>query len=968
MKKILALVLTLAMMLTMLNVGFVASAAGAEIPAGATAINDAAGLAGMQAGGTYYLAADITIGSPITLNEDANGDPIADDFLEMGEEAEIITIPAGVTLYGNGKTIYMGYYKTNPAPYTNSKGITGPGTYSADWTHGMFKASAGDKITFIDVNFGSEELPIYLDQKIGYPDAWSAIGMFEDEAGANVEFDGVDFYFDRQNGGLNNANLGPIGTNLNGSYTFKNCTKSGFISNGSQFGGWIYKLNNAASTLTMDNCQAYGTVNGSYGGGIIHSMNGGVNITITNYTNYAAQNHSYGSGSGGFWSTMVGNFGGVVDDGELYMENCVNYGRVSLNAPFTIGGTILARTASKVQSIQLINCDNYGKVTRSGDGVASNHGYGALAGHTGANTTYTLTGCDNYADIQGTACFGGLIGLKEGVAPLNLTNCNNHGNLTASTVACQTVGGIVGQWRDGGTFENCVNYGTISSAGASGDVYMAGMAGNIGSNDLAEGTAVFNLENCVNYGTIGATNINHVAGMIAYKYNKTCQINLTGCVNHGQLTGKTNVGGMIAANLDSTVSISNSKNFGAITATTTAGGIVGTSSGATTVSGSANYGILRGNTYTGGIVGAASGTNTISGSANYAALTSGHTVGGIIAHVNASAVIDIDKCLNAGSIGTPGTGDSNEGVGGFIGRVADTNVKITIDDSANTATVTGSRKASSYGAFGDTFGQFIGLYTVNAGYYYYAGNENVGGFWDWSANTAIKPKLTNCYAYGQALISTSSPKSLTGWITKDSSTGEALATNVTSTVAVTAAPNNGIYGINVQIDANSTVNTLGDTPVNTAIANLKTALGIDMMAGTTGEDAFVVATPEIRGYQISNDKTAIRFAAVVSSLNYEDLGFQYTVSVNGDTKIENATKACGEVWTALNATAADGSIKAQTAADMCGKYITAITFRGIPAEGTVVITVKPIANDGTYVGTAYTATITDGVVTSVVAA
>jgi len=909
MKKILALVLTLAMMLTMLNVGFVASAAGAEIPAGATAINDAAGLAGMQAGGTYYLAADITIGSPITLNEDESG-PIADDILEMGEEAEIITIPAGVTLYGNGKTIYMGYYRTNPVPYTNSQSQTGPGTHSADWTHGMFKASAGDKITFIDVNFGSEELPIYLDQKIGYPDAWSAIGMFEDEAGANVEFDGVDFYFDRQQGGLDNANLGPIGTVLNGSYTFKNCTKSGFISNGSQFGGWIYKLNNAASTLTMDNCQAYGTVNGSYGGGIIHSMNGGVNITITNYTNYAAQNHSYGSGSGGFWSTMVGNFGGVVDDGELYMENCVNYGRVSLNAPFTIGGTILARTASKVQSIQLINCDNYGKVTRSGDGVASNHGYGALAGHTGANTTYTLTGCDNYADIQGTACFGGLIGLKEGVAPLNLTNCNNYGDLTASAAACQTVGGIVGQWRDGGTFTNCVNYGTIASAGAAGSVYMAGMAGSVGSNDLAAGTAVFTLENCVNYGSIGGTALNYAAGMIATKYNKTAQINLTRCVNYGQMLTKQYSAGMI----------------------TELGGSVAT------IDACINYGDILGH----------------------------HAVAGMVAQTNGN--VTITNSVNAGRVDSY-DGANSEGVGGFLGRVDNTTRVIEISDSANLGIIESSTKSNAqYGAFGDTVGQFIGAYTVNAGVSGYTANITVGGFPDFTADGAVKPTITDCFAYGEVSIPDGA-KSLTGWITKDS-TGTSLDDGNSengpeysaSTVPATV-PNNGLYGVNVVAVA-TRVETLAAVLPEDVIDVMAELFGLTVMEGTDGEAPFVIATPELRGYQQTTDKTAIRFAAVIRSLNYDTVGFIYSAEINGVETATDVEVVSTEVWSALNANTNDGAIEAVTATQLGGTYITAITFNNVPAEGEVILTITPVADH--YTGTGCVVTIVDGVVTSVV--
>ena len=81
MKKILAIVLTLAMVLSMFTMGFTVSAANttkpADAPADAIAISDAAGLAAMEAGKYYYLVADITVGTPGSLNEEA-GVPIRD--------------------------------------------------------------------------------------------------------------------------------------------------------------------------------------------------------------------------------------------------------------------------------------------------------------------------------------------------------------------------------------------------------------------------------------------------------------------------------------------------------------------------------------------------------------------------------------------------------------------------------------------------------------------------------------------------------------------------------------------------------------------------------------------------------------------------------------------------------------------------------------------------------------------------
>jgi len=164
MKKILALVLTLAMMLTMLNVGFVASAAEESKPAGAIAISDAAGLASMEAGNYYYLTADITLGSPQynTIDEET-GLANPDDIDVPAEEADRITIPAGVTLDGNGYTIYQGFYKVDNGWYdtTNNKF-----THSQAWTHEMFLIQAGATVTIKNISFGSQELPVYLSSAV----------------------------------------------------------------------------------------------------------------------------------------------------------------------------------------------------------------------------------------------------------------------------------------------------------------------------------------------------------------------------------------------------------------------------------------------------------------------------------------------------------------------------------------------------------------------------------------------------------------------------------------------------------------------------------------------------------------------------------------------------------------------------------------------------------------------------------
>ena len=155
--------------------------------------------------------------------------------------------------------------------------------------------------------------------------------------------------------------------------------------------------------------------------------------------------------------------------------------------------------------------------------------------------------------------------------------------------------------------------------------------------------------------------------------------------------------------------------------------------------------------------------------------------------------------------------------------------------------------------------------------------------------------------------------------------------------------------------------------------------GIDMIAGLEGEAPVVKATPAIRAYQMSLDGSAIRVLATVDTANYSEIGFVYSAYVNGEVKAENKVVTSNYVMKAINAnTVVTGQdeetgediistlLETKTAHEIGGEYITAITFRNVPAEGYAIITVAPTA--GEYVGMAYTIIIMDGVVVSCTAA
>ncbi len=945
MKKILAIVLTLAMVLSMFTMGFTVSAANttkpADAPADAIAISDAAGLAAMEAGKYYYLVADITVGTPGSLNEDA-GVPIQDDWAEPAEEAELITIPAGATLDGNGNTIYYGYYLTNPGMYTSTNKFVN----SLSWTHSLFELAAGDQITIKNLKIGSEETPVYMSKSndvgasgdITKNDIW---GVFDDTEGSNVVWENVDIYAERYGRGLGSFNTGVYMFKSLGNHSFTDCTvNTSTLSAGSQVGAWIYQVQ--SGSVTMDNCSNEGfvisagykdilgedgetvigqeevfltpAISGSYAGGFFNYVY--ANVTLKNCTNNVRINASY-SGTAGHWSAFVSN----QQKGALYMENCVNNAYIYVSG-LTIGGSMLGRTggASANSGVQIINCVNNGNIhrTSSVEGTTSNHGYGGIAGHTGSDTVYKVIGCVNNGNMTGaTGNVGGIVGFAEGNATKVLTNCVNNGDIEAT--AHVEAGGIIGQLRFAGEVSGCKNYGAVNCAKYNGGI--------IGKTWAVSNVCNVTIDNCVNYGEIGNTSTQYAAGILSFADNNATVITISNSANYGKIVSKQYSGGFVAENRNA-LTISYSQNFGEVTGVHAVGGFVGQTSNQTTTTATFN------------------------------------------------------NCLNAGYIHQgPAAG---EGIGGFFGRVAGTKAVINLTGCVNTGKILGSTKATTaYGAFGDGFGQFIGIYTVNAAnnygtwdtWYDVEDSEIVGGFADWTAEGVTKPVFTGCYAFGTA-VPAEGAKSLKGWITAtyDETTGDLVAltqdTYTLTEIEVTEAPNNGIVGVNVQYTGN--VGTLKNHTIAQALVETEGKTQILVVEGNTarGEDPIVAATPMLRGYQMSTDGASIRFAATINSSAYENVGFKYTAVVAGVNKGTDVVAYGSHVWEGLNAVGADGTIESVTAASMGAKYISAITFNNIPKTGIVKLTITPIAvADGyTYSGTTYNVTIINGVVTSAAAA
>lgn len=908
MKKVLSLVLTLAMVLSMFSFSFVASAETA-MPEGAIAIDSVAGLKAMEAGKYYYLTKDLTIGSAGTVAEgftNSDAGPSADaDWETKPVEEELITIPAGATLDGNGKTIYYGYYITNPGMYSETE----PYTQSLAWSHAIFAIADGDTVTVKNLKFGSKEAPIL------YSESATVYGLFADaSANTDVIFDGITIWGHRGDRGLSNANMGLLMTNAGGLIEVKNSRVEGeWISAGKAIGGFFYSTV-ADTTLTVTDCVSNARLAGSEVAGIMAYNNTGYVNTLSFIRCQNTYTANALSGSGGVGG-ILWNPGGATS--SIYLEDCVNYANLTLGN--NLGAGIVGRVqGSAMGSLTVKNCVNYGKVT-STKAITGNHGMGGVLGHVGAKN-FTIINCSNYGDVTGTSNLGGVIGRIDGAAiSATVSGCKNYGTVkntstvTGSEIYVQTAGGILGQVNGSGVpavlIENCVNYGTINP-GSSG----AAAAGIISAGHGKSHTWTIN--NCKNFGSIGTSSGIRAGGIVGYTIY-VATMNLNNCENYGTIVSSQYVGGIVCNMYQGTgyvYTLNNCKNFGEIQGC--------------------------------------------------------HIVGGVIGRLGHNVKLTVNKCLNAGTV-KPLWLSSGESLGGIVGWISNTSVNLTIQNCVNTGDVYGSTKNSqAYGAYGDMFGQIIGAYGRTGDIGNYAGNAYVGGFINWSA-AAYTPVLTNCYAYGNAILGDGA-KSLTGWIIGYDNNGTpakytATTDYVTSTVAATV-PNGGAYGINVQVAENSTVYYLKDTTAAAAAKKATDVLGVEMIAGADDENALVIATPEIRGLQMSLDGTSVRFVAGISSSNYDSIGYIYSVSFNGNPVITDAQATSDYVMLAVNATGSDGTITSVTASSLCAKYLTAITFNGVPAQGTLVITAAPTATTGdtTYVGASYTITIVDGVLVSAV--
>ena len=201
--------------------------------------------------------------------------------------------------------------------------------------------------------------------------------------------------------------------------------------------------------------------------------------------------------------------------------------------------------------------------------ITATGGY-CVGGLAGATYVLTMENVNLYLDLTvpatSTVCYsvGGYFGQAKSVV---MTDCNLYGTVAQNGVWSSKgrarAAGFVGHTPTTGeaSFIDCENHATIICNSSANNQAASGFVG------LASQPVSF--DGCANYGDVsvaaGATKIGAAGGFVGYS-EKAVDIN--GCVNYGAINGKLHAAGMVGTG-STVTSITNSVNFGAVSAGTT---------------------------------------------------------------------------------------------------------------------------------------------------------------------------------------------------------------------------------------------------------------------------------------------------------------------------------------------------------------------------------------------------------------
>ena len=452
-------------------------------------------------------------------------------------------------------------------------------------------------------------------------------------------------------------------------------------------------------------------------------------------------------------------------------------------------GGVLGHCHKSSGALNIINCTNNSPITLSNAGGIFQ--VGGISGAIVENVLLTATGCVNNGAMTftsesttGQKIYGGLFGYVRSVADADflITDCVNNANMTTSAGGTEyetDIAGIVGYAGAYLTFENCKNYGAISTSGSATKPRPAGIAA------VASGTAT-KFVSCENWGKVSNASSHgnlYIGGLVAFSNSVT----LDGCSNNGEVSvtnagGEVKLGGLIGQAEKVTVKNSYNKNKVSFSANRQprVGGIVGNITQDVTIEnchnqdkGTISCSNVGGTACVGGIVARIGGSTdnknsqniSIKESSNKCAITinssSGQSwiVGGVVGvaeHGNATATQNqIYKCKNGGSItfkSTATTGGKYARAAGILAQASDvTNTLISECENTGAITVTTATPSGTHAA------GIIGYDRVNVGL---SNNVNKGAISATGSNSGVY--VGGIWAYDDTAGSGHTAKDVTG--------------------------------------------------------------------------------------------------------------------------------------------------------------------------------------------------------------
>ena len=420
----------------------------------------------------------------------------------------------------------------------------------------------------------------------------------------------------------------------------------------------------------------------------------------------------------------VGLFGGLTETAAVMNLNLTgnilgknNVGGIAARNFGMIRNVVNKANVSGESSVGGITNMNYGRlafVSNSGDVTGTGQSSGApgtsvggIAAYNGESVskTGTIDSAENTGKITGGGQIGGIAGSNG--AGSTIENVSNRGAVTSNVAEGQNFGGINGS--NAGTIKNAYNYGDVTADMGSG---MGGNSvGGISGYNKDGGT----IEKTGNTGVIKGGLA--VGGIVGENSSRIVDSN-----NSGDVSGRmTSIGGIAGRNRVNTGYISRANNTGNIAGSAYVAGIVGTNNGGT-VEDVANKGKITGSQQVvGGIVGQNKNGGKISKASNEGNVSSGNSqgasfIGGIVGFNDKSTVTNVS---NSGSI--TGTGD-------YVGGICGANGNASINIAYNTGTVQGANQVGGIAGYDGNDNQVAQSSVKNAyNTGVVSGRENIGG-------------------------------------------------------------------------------------------------------------------------------------------------------------------------------------------------------------------------------------------------